>query len=535
RGWTRLLVLDLDANEHGAAAVSRDAQGLRRLVTSAGGAIVEDFNPGSGGRHLLVPLAEPVRLDSVRPVLNVLKRLYPTLDVAPMVNTETGCIVPPGSFTKEGSRRQLVGTITAASDALVSRSGRGLLPRLLAEVGSTAAVVDRAHAQSRSRSICGKQRLSEDLILTTPLPDRILAFAEHGHRQKYWPTRSEARQAVLTACVLRGWSLQDVMVAAVRWAGFKDAYAHYAKPAKQITADWNKAFTWAEANAPKFRSAGHKTKPQRGLLGTALHSTWLADSRRWALSNLRGRSLHSTLNVLQAVAACAAVAGEIVNEVACVEVGIRSLSLAAGMMSETSVAEVLAELRDTPGSPLLRVRRAAGVLADRYALVAPSLRETDPIRRARARVEPVHIAWRELGPHLRTVYELIIHEGLTHPADVFAAAHIGTSAGHDALDVLTTVGLIRRSRGGVEPGDISLDDIATAQELDHRREETIARFKRERNEWRMWLELRGHLEPQSPVPSDLDTEPAGIAGAPPGWEIVFEDAELLWEARLAAG
>lgn len=48
--------------------------------------------------------------------------------------------------------------------------------------------------------------------------------------------------------------------------------------------------------------------------------------------------------------------------------GGRSLSLATGLLSETTVWAFLRETRDLPGSPLVRTRIAQGREPDYYAL-----------------------------------------------------------------------------------------------------------------------------------------------------------------------
>jgi hypothetical protein len=238
------------------------------------------------------------------------------------------------------------------------------------------------------------------------------------------------------------------------------------------------------------------------------------------------------LAVLQALAHGAALAGEIVNGIALIELGGRSLSLMAGLMPETTLWQVLRELRDMPGAPLLRTRQAAGNLADRYALITPKLNgnpvEPDAIRIARVQVAPVHDAWRVLGLHNRRIHDLIVHAGMTSPADVLAAAHVGSSAGYQALAGLATAGLITRAHGRLEPGSKTLDDIASAHDLDAERTHRIAAHARQRAAWHAWLTVT--FAPYHTVDNHARPELAAVSDP---WDAT--DTSYYLSAVLATG
>jgi len=194
--------------------------------------------------------------------------------------------------------------------------------------------------------------------------------------------------------------------------------------------------------------------------------------------------------VYQALAIHAVRAGEVINGVPVVGVGGRSLSIAAGLIAETTVWQFLRETRDLPGSPLVRTRTAQGREPDYYALTHQNVLNTSERAVAATRVEDVHLAWTVVGHRHRRVYELIVHHRLTRPADVFAAAHVGSSSGYTTLAALATAGLITRTHGTVVPGPTSLDQIAAAHRLDERRAQRIGRHRRERAGWHAWLQTR---------------------------------------------
>ncbi|MCE5292008.1 MAG: hypothetical protein LLG14_22580 [Nocardiaceae bacterium] len=544
-GWTRILVFDLDAKVHGPDSVIRDAQWLRHIVETAGGVVVEDVNPGSGGRHLYVPLAEQLRVEHIRTLLSAIQPFCRTLDPTPMLNCATGCIVPPGSWTKEGQRRQLVGAVSEAIELLSRRSDRGLVARLRAALGAGIAAQARERSTIPTEGVGASRRLPAEVVFHTALPQHVTAFAIEGTMPRgFWNTRSEACQAVLYACAVRGWSLNEVVDQLDRgaWPALAAVYSEKKRTtAEALAPQWDRAFAHAVEITDKHRSRAHTKQHTGGLIHSGVHRDWLAHSRKWAQLEYRGsRHLHVVLAVLQALAVDAARAGQLVNGVPTVETGRRGLAIAAGLIPDRTIGDVLMELRERPGSPILRMRPATGVLADQYALVTPAtgagderqlIIEDDPIRRDRARVEPVHPIWRLVGLHLKQAYELIVHAGLRTPADVFAAAQLGASAGSETLNSLASLGLITRSYGRCEPGTRTLDDLSAAHGLDEVRLDTIERHRRERAEWHAWLELKGHIAVDDPAL--LEVTAARVPTPPPGWEI--SDKEALWAALMADG
>ena len=359
RGLTRLLVLDLDAKTFGAAAVEQDARWLRTLIERAGGRVVEDFNPASGGRHLYVPLAEAATRRQLLPVLHALRAVCRTLDISPMRNAAKGCIVPPGSPTKDGATRQLVDELTAARDALTERSDRGLLPRLAAELATNTAESpdDDLPAPDLGDALEGlgdQARLQSALRLHSPLPGHVADFATHGAMTTWWQSRSEARQSVLTHLALRGWSLIDVHDAVHQraiWPGLASSYAKYRTAAdRQLARDWAKAQTTAATLGANFLATGHKKGLTAPTSSSGPFAVWLDRADRWCEREYANRPRRRAVvaAVLQALAAMAAVKEDLVNGTPTVAVGGRSLSIVAGLLPETTVWDVLAEIRDIP-------------------------------------------------------------------------------------------------------------------------------------------------------------------------------------------
>jgi hypothetical protein len=193
-----------------------------------------------------------------------------------------------------------------------------------------------------------------------------------------------------------------------------------------------------------------------------------------------------------------------------VGVGGRTLSLGCGLLSEDTVWRVLADLRERPGAPLVLARQHIGTEADVYALTSQNRVTTDPARAERVRIEPVHEAWIVLGHHLRRIYELVAHHGLTAKADIYAAAAVARATGDAMVIDLEIAGLLTRSGWGtVELGPGSLDQIGDRHHLHEARDDRLSRHRAERAAWRTWLAGREQLRGSNPSAEDATKDAAG--------------------------
>ncbi|MDZ7931244.1 MAG: hypothetical protein U5N21_14820 [Rhodococcus sp. (in: high G+C Gram-positive bacteria)] len=548
-GRTCLLALDFDAKHHTAEQVDADVERVLVWLHDCGARTVTDWST-SGGRHVLVPLAtnSSLRVDDVRILMKLLSARLITLDCDPMLNASQGCITPPGSPTREGGYRRLDGTLDDAIDAFTLRSDPGVVARLTALLGGVATPRYRAPAavvaasltqDERLVGVGRERRLDPRFHRNTPFPAAVEAFAATGKLDKaLWPTPSEARQAVISHAVLRGASTADVekAIATKEWAGVRRAYTNkYRDPAVALRRDVEKALTWAAGVVQQFHQLTHKNKLTGGgdsFVKDRVRRKWLAHAQLWIDSEFLGtRQRPVLLAVVQALAYASALAGELVEGVPVVAIGGRSLSHAAGLMSESSVWAALRVLRETPGSPLLLVARGAGREADRYALTTPATTQgPGRARIERARVEPVHSAWSVLGLRGRSLYELVAAGLATNVDDVFAGAMLRPSNGYAILAALTAAGLLERNGATLTIGSRSLDDVAAAHGLDTVAAERIVRHRAERLVWQVWLENRFY----GPAIALSTTAQADvrISAAPPARG---EDSEALWAALLKAG
>ena len=555
RGRTNLLALDFDAKHHTPEQVDADVDRALGWLRECGARTVTDRST-SGGRHVLVPMATdiPLRVDDIKVVLQLLAARLVTLDATPMLNADWGCITPPGSPCREGGYRLLDGTLDDAIDAFTVRSDRGVIARLIALLGGTATPRHRTPVAAVAASLTQDERLvgvGRDRRLdprfhrTTPVPEAVETYAATGKFTKalkvLWTSPSEARQSVISHAVLRGASAADIekAIATTEWAGLRRAYIdkYGTHSAAALQRDVDKALTWAATIVRPFHQLAHKNRYTGGdgsFLKDRVRRQWLAHAKLWIDSEFLGtRQRPVLLAVVQALAYSSALAGELVEGVPVVSVGGRSLSHAAGLMSESTVWSALRLLREAPGSPLLLVSRGAGREADRYALTTPATSSgPGQVHVERARVEPVHPAWSVLGLRGRAAYEMVNNGLATNVDDVFAAAMLRPSNGYAILADLSAAGLIKRTGGTLSAGDTSLDDVAGAHGLEALASERVIRHRAERLLWQVWLENRF-----APPPPDttVDEQELGWSTPIPASPLDERDSESLWAAQMAAG
>ncbi|ODQ91359.1 hypothetical protein BHQ17_16775 [Mycolicibacterium holsaticum] len=527
---THTLWLDFDAKLHGPEAVAADVARAAEWLTNCGGVVVTDRS-SSGGRHLICPLAigTSASLDEMKHLVRLLAARLPTLDITPNTNADTGCMTPPGSPCREGGYRQLDGTLEAAVEALTTRSDPELLPRLLMLLGAlnpparqrSASTTDSPATTTEYTVGAGAdRRISGQYVRHDPLPADVAAYATHGTinpARLTWQSNHEARQSVVVNAIARGHSLatlREMIAPDGPWSqGLGAAYHRYNHRSDQaLERDVAKAFHWLITNVLKSSPPRHKTKNTPGGYtpgprGPKDLRDWLANAMAWADREFAGKRYRWTVHaVLQSMAFYAVLAGEHRSGTWLVGVGGRTLSLSCGLLSEDTVWRVLADLRERPGAPLVLARQHIGTEADVYALTMQNRVSNDPADAERVRIEPVHDAWIVLGHHLRRIYELVAHHGLTNKADIYAAAAVARATGDAMVLDLEVAGLLKRTgRGTVARGPVELDSIAQGHHLDEARAVRLQRHQAERAAWKNWLDEREQVRNGAPHPGGRET------------------------------
>lgn len=516
RGRTRMLVFDLDSTRGGRQAVLADRARILGWLQSCGGRAVVDSST-SGGCHVIVPLDRAVELDALQCVVTAAARRCPTLDVSPMLNPATGCITVPGAACKQGGHRRLLGLLDDAAEVLRDGNPTQILLDLQAHLG-----VDDPGATPASAAIdvpstffdhgpAGPQ-LAEKYWKRSPMPAAVAAFAESGVMPSdgRWPSRSEARQSVLTHALWRGYTLADIeqlIQPHQLWhTGLGQAYRHYRSSTQHaLTTDWRKAQQWVHQALTRIQACTHKNVEHTGGRGanpaTEAHARWLAHALWWCDTSLRSAPHRWTVAaVLQGLAISGARAGQVINGVVVVGVGGRSLSIAAGLISESAVWSALRLLRETPGSPVLLISRGRGLQADRYALTTPDVLAPASGEHWRAPVAQVHPAWSMVGLQYRRIFEVVEAGAASTVAEVAATARVSRSSAYDGVAELCRIGLIRRYRGRLELGDTSLDVLGERLGVEGYRAARIEAHQQDREVWRRYLATRAEpvVEPELP-------------------------------------
>lgn len=513
-----ILAFDFDAKKATAIGdVERDVSRLREWIDASRGVALVDRS-SSGGMHVLVPVADvdAFTVAQIRPLLTQLAKQLQTLDLSPMLNAAWGCITPPGSRCREGGYRRLDGTVDDALTALKVRSQPGLLHRLtqlLSPQGALPYLDENTEPETNRpavRIVTDDTSLDAAVRSHLPLPGWIAAFTDSGQVPDYstktgspW-TASEARMSVLEHYALRGWTSRQVWdTMRAHWPAMWSSYSTRKDRKRRYASDWELAFDHARArtaNPPKSRSTPHKPVPLHtgGLRNTRRK---LATARKWILftDTLTGRERWTALSVVNALAY-----GMSLTNKDSAAMGERWLSVAAGMLNERTVREILRKLRDTPGSPLLRIARHNGLCGDEYTLVKPHIGGRDVYAPEwevyAARLDPIDPVWVELGRAAWHVWETMraIEEqpqGRLTRKTIAAAGRISLSTVDEALSTLALHGLVDVGHGWTARTGRTVRQLGEiTAEADQRRDDRIARHRRERQ---LWHEFIGVVAPET--------------------------------------
>lgn len=476
-GDTRVLVIDLDSSRHGTEQVCLDAGAIGELVARCGGLLIVDESP-NGGRHLYLPLAEPVDFHTARDVAEALAVRSRSMDTKPNQNLAAGLIRPPGARHRSGGFQMLHGPLGLAVQ--LARTGnppavwRNLRRELRVEL---AIVADRRGPATASMQTSGP--VSADTSAALPVVTRrggvrelagdylrIAATGDYDHARYASP--SQARLAVLTAAAWAGMSLVDVLARLHdgRWAGLAAFYARYRTSKARREAltkfDWPKAVASVAAERAKNRSlksvrssptSNHAT--HRGVpTGREINRnspaefqflrTWRSALAAAEQSDPKLAGWLSRRNVLRAIGAAAKMTGS-----RYVHFGVRSLSIGAGV-DHTTVAAHLRVLRDDPDALISLIEDRRGGDGDLYELVIPDRYAGRADRRPwrAGKLHALRPAFLELGAPAALVYEAL--EESSEPLrgiDLIATAGLARDTVYQALHTLAAYDLARQVNG----------------------------------------------------------------------------------------
>jgi len=565
-GCASFFAMDLDVGKSlgdgGRLAVDRDYAHITALLTEAGiTAWFSDQSP-AGGRHIYVPLADPLPLWAAAEAATALHHRFPTLDPAPMRAIDSGCIRVPGSWHK-------------------SRGGRARGHQLLdQDLEHAVAALDHpcpAEAWSRFTALVHALPLIQPAEALPPVPAAdplhrewateprrahhrdvptdYLTIARTGtYPAQRYPSPSHARMAVVGAAVRAGLAFVDVArrVDDGTWAGLRQMYAAQGRSERRwrrlLAYEYGKAReSWDTGPRPHHRAPGRGVRNVRpsitsrtptragtgaeGLNGgetSAFVRSWLA-----CVDLLYGEGALSRRALLYGLADAAGKSGSIV-----VEFGTRALAVATGL-DAGSVSRLLRMLVAEPDDRRLLdlVSPARGVLADRYTLRIPEEHLDYVDRRSwrRGKVYGIRPVFEALGRPAAFVYAALEHFDASARRDpdapaAFSGRAIAERAGLseavtlEALAAMHAHGMVEAvpgrtgGRNGWRLGQADLGRLAEAWGVVESIRDKLDRYKAQRMAWHAWLQHRGHL-----VVTGLARD-AGVASPVPAAVLIADPA-----------
>ena len=506
-GCAKVLPLDLDAKgKHTPLEAAADAAGARALLAKCRVRWIEDEGPG-GGRHLLIPWSKPQPFADINRLGRALARRmrstgwYGTIDIGPFSSVSDSLIRPPGSPHRLGGYQQLITPLYEAEAIARTGNGSDVWNRLHEELAAELEAVDAAGL--------APEDVPDDVPLfprptgSLPLSPAMDAIARTGEfdRTRY-ETPSNARQAVITNAIDRGWSLRQLVAETTPGAryealgGFYERYNGAEQRRRAWIRDWKKAYEKV-AESRKFGNSSPLDLPDitRGVQGEGEdpQHPGLA-GYRWTRSFLNAvyegvRAGELTQTKRLALYALATMAMRRGGERQ-LRIGIRGLDLTS-CLDHSTIADALRELRDEADPYVELLEPGRGTQADWYELKIPA-RYADAARWHRwpaGRLEAIHYVFRDrlLGPAAGLVYGGLPNEPIKTTA-LAAAVVIPERTVRDALRRLANVGLAEKTGpAGWRRTTVSLDTVAAELGADEACADRIDRYRAERTDWHAFL------------------------------------------------
>ncbi|WP_187393383.1 winged helix-turn-helix domain-containing protein [Arthrobacter echini] len=526
-GTVRTLCLDLDTSKARKSVVDDDARRLGDLLRAAGLVFVEDESP-SGGRHLYVPLQEPLIAAEARQLVEALGQRAVSLDPSPHQNVVHGCIRVPGSAHKAGGHQSLITPLTEAYGILTRRNPatavtalrKALAPELYrAEQDRRRAQARAAAATSTARPGVGAERAP---VGREDSPLRVVARTGVYDTTRY-ASDSEARMAVLNHLAACRWNIDQVRTSITGRGETRAAHTglaalYGAKQERLLPIEWAKAQAFTGTDSP----ATVKRPSQRAGESTAHKSdtspTSLTGGSPKADPATSEQSIHQLVNDLENILYAvldhrlqtlgrvsislrflirAVLAYMRTNQTTLLDVGCRSFAVALGKNHDT-IARLLPMLEAASAGILTRVDRGRGRNADTYAIQLPA--EFESLAREltwrKGKIHAIRPVFRVLGDVAALTYEAI-ERGRRSPttADLVRSTGISRRALTDHLARMEALGIIRRHRDRWQiVATTNLAHLADRLGATTDRQEQINRYRRQRAAWHAWLDR--HLVPQ---------------------------------------
>ncbi|GAA1133793.1 MarR family transcriptional regulator [Citricoccus alkalitolerans] len=531
----RTLCLDFDAKPAtgGEPAVLSDVHTTTGLLHAAGASWIRDRSP-SGGRHVYVPLREPVPFHVARELVEALAIACPTLDPSPHRSIISGCIRTPGSVHRAGGHQQLEMGLEDAVAVATHRNGQDAFDRLWEELSEYRAMV-RAHRYDEAEpdGVVSADASGPVAVSGRTMSTEMLRTATDGTwNHTRYASASEARQAVLVNAAGSGLGLVDIQARILNgvWPGLAQFYSRYSPTHRQaaLRRDWVEAQRFA-TQSPVRKSNTSQPSTQGGPSVSASQQvrTWLnalkvVDTRLGSDRNSLTKRL-----LLRAVAEACMKTGDVV-----VAFGVRALAVAIGSDAST-VSRHLRELVQDPEPLLALIQKGHGTEADTYRLVVPDHLEQAAAARSwrPGKIHALRPVFRSLGMPEALVFEALEMLGTSVPVKTLVQeSGLSRTAVNDALNVLASWRLCTGSAGlwSLSPtaSDANLEALAEQLGVLEQVFQQVARYRAERAVWHSWLAARAAAQSAGYIDD--------LAHASLLWELV-EPPPDPWESTLVPG
>ncbi|MEG9250224.1 hypothetical protein V6S67_19200 [Arthrobacter sp. Soc17.1.1.1] len=556
-GTVRTLVLDLDTSKARKSVVDDDARRLGKILHAAGLAYVEDESP-SGGRHLYVPLQEPMTAAEARQLVEALGRRAVSLDPSPHQNVVHGCIRVPGSAHKSGGHQRLVTPLTDAYGIFTRRNPVSAVVALRTALAPELYRLEQQRrTQARTEAATAAVHTMAKSSAAPSVPSAgnerpLRSVARTGlYDTSRYASDSEARMAVLNHFAACHWSLDQVQAGMNgQYAGLAALYG--AKTDRLLPLEWAKAQAFTATRTPAkspFPRTGTKTAHKYDTSPTLLTggSPTAAPSPGFPASS---SSIHQLVNDLENVLYAsldyrlmergregihlrflirAVLAYMRTMETNILDVGCRTFALALGK-SHATIARLLPVLEHASAGILTRIDRGRGKNADTYAVQLPEHFQqlARELTWRKGKIHAIRPVFRVLGDVSALAYEAI-ERGHRSPttAELTRTTGISRRALTDHLAGMEALGMIRRHHGRWEiVATTNLAQLADRLGATEDREAQLTRYRKERAAWHAWLDR--HLVPQLEEHELYDVE-ADEYWQPP-IEDEYEHQRALWAA-----
>lgn len=452
-GTYRVLAFDFDtktAPQHGLADSVADSLAFTSALRSLRIPHLVTASGSSFGRHVWIRLTDPVSAATVRSLAQLVKRMHPSLDLAPLTNPRTGCVRIPAAAHRTGTCSTPVLTDPAGDPneqlAVFAAGATPLdLRRLTKHLTAMLTILETAgtsqpaavRTEPRTKRTDAQAALSGPTIVGTRTPATRSDAATEGRRAALHAAlavpiapgddHSGPAFSLLLRMAATGWSTDDVQAAAHTAPALEylrstrhGTTARTERPLVErfVARQWNRATNaWAAWTQSHPRRTHHVDGEGRSL---AQQIQEAADRDRTVWSGQAGVHRRCVLDAL------CLVAWETGRDE--FDIDQRRLALTAGVTQPTA-SRALAWLRESGW--VTRVGAPGGLRSDRYRLERPT-------RFVEGESQGVPAPRPTLGHHLHQTLLHARHDLWTTPGlgGPCGATHRALLAGHRGLSSL---------------------------------------------------------------------------------------------------